>query len=69
MVHEFPVEPVDSALIKDTNGYGDCFVGGFLSQLVRGRHTVGCLGCGWLAAAAVIQSYGCSFHDHPLFVC
>jgi adenosine kinase len=34
---EFPINPMKKDLIKDTNGCGDAFVGGFLSQLAQNK--------------------------------
>lgn len=35
-IQEFPVIEVDDAMIKDTNGAGDSFAGGFLAEIARG---------------------------------
>jgi adenosine kinase len=61
--HKF--ENVDKALIKDTNGCGDAFVGGFLSQLVQKKSLEDCLNVGSYAAHVVIQHWGCSYPDTP----
>ncbi|KAK7115892.1 uncharacterized protein [Littorina saxatilis] len=66
-IHEIPVEPIDPSLIVDTNGCGDSFVGGFLSQLAQGRSVDDCVRCGSYAAKVVIQNYGCSFPPKPEF--
>ncbi|KAK3096548.1 hypothetical protein FSP39_001185 [Pinctada imbricata] len=66
-VREIPVHAVDKSLIKDTNGCGDAFVGGFLSQLVQKRSIDACLRAGSYAARTVIQYYGCNFPDKPDF--
>ncbi|XP_046370695.2 adenosine kinase 1-like isoform X2 [Haliotis rufescens] len=66
-VSVYPVKPVDPSVIKDTNGCGDSFVGGFLSQLVQGRSIDECVRCGSYAAKAVIQHYGCTFPPKPDF--
>lgn len=58
-VKEYSVEAIDPDLIKDTNGCGDSFVGGFLSQLVQGGSLEDCMKCGFYAAKVVIQHYGC----------
>ena len=68
-VREVPVDPVDPTLIKDTNGCGDSFVGGFLSQLAQGRPLEDCTACGSYAAKVVIQNYGCTFPQTPDFSC
>lgn len=67
-VTEIPVVPVEKELIKDTNGCGDAFVGGFLSQFVLGKPTETCIQCGSYAAREVIQNYGCNFPEKPNFV-
>ncbi|XP_062606090.1 uncharacterized protein LOC134267903 [Saccostrea cucullata] len=67
-IKEIPVVPVEKHLIKDTNGCGDSFVGGFLSQFVQGKTTEICLKCGTYAAREVIQNYGCNFPEKPNFV-
>lgn len=67
-IQELPVVPVERHLIKDTNGCGDSFVGGFLSQFVQGKHTEICLQCGIYAAKEVIQNYGCHFPEKPNFL-
>jgi adenosine kinase len=66
-VTEIPVVPIPKELIKDTNGCGDAFVGGFLSQLAQGRSLEDCLRCGSYAAKVVIQNYGCTFPPKPDF--
>lgn len=67
-IQEIAVVPVKKDLIKDTNGCGDAFVGGFLSQFVQGEHTETCIQCGTYAAREVIQNYGCNFPEKPNFV-
>lgn len=56
-----PVKPLRQDQIKDTNGAGDAFTGGFLSQIVLGRSLKECVQCGIYSAAYVIQHSGCSF--------
>jgi adenosine kinase len=57
-VTEYPVEPLAKELLVDTNGAGDAFVGGFLSQLVRGRDVEACVKAGHWAARHIIQVSG-----------
>ncbi|KAK4002500.1 hypothetical protein OUZ56_004324 [Daphnia magna] len=47
--------------IVDTNGAGDAFVGGFISQLLHGRPIDVCVRCGVWAATQIIQQDGCTF--------
>lgn len=67
MVTEHPIEPVDPRIIKDTNGCGDAFVGGFMSQLAQGKPLNDCLRCGFYASKVVIQHFGCNYPDKPNF--
>ena len=60
-VMTFPVEKLAKELLVDTNGAGDAFVGGFLSQLVRDKPLEECVRAGHFAARTIIQRSGCSF--------
>lgn len=64
-VTEYIVKPVDHSLIKDTNGCGDAFVGGFLSQLAQRKSVEECLKCGFYASRVVIQYFGCNYPEKP----
>ena len=66
-VTTYPIKPVDKADIKDTNGCGDAFVGGFLAQSVQGKSLEECVRCGAYAAKVVIQHWGCNYPDQPDF--
>lgn len=66
-VEEFAVEPLDKELIVDTNGAGDAFVGGFLSQWVLGEDIARCVAAGHYAARVVIQQSGCVLPGKPEF--
>ena len=66
-VTEYPILPIDKSTIKDTNGCGDAFVGGFLSQLVQGRPLEDCVRCGNYAAHTILQHWGCNYPDTPDF--
>ena len=65
--YEYPIKPIDKSTIRDTNGCGDAFVGGFLSQLLRGRHLEECVRCGHYAAHTILQHWGCNYPDSPDF--
>uniref|UniRef100_H2Y553 Adenosine kinase n=1 Tax=Ciona savignyi TaxID=51511 RepID=H2Y553_CIOSA len=58
---EHPIIPLDKSKIVDTNGAGDAFVGGFLSQLVTGMTISECVQGGHFAANLIIQRSGCTF--------
>jgi len=59
--------------IKDTNGAGDCFVAGFISQFLLGADLDVCIAAGHYCAWKVIQSVGCSLTGKcefdPVSVC
>jgi len=59
-VSQYPAIAVPSEKIIDTNGAGDAFVGGFISQLLQGRPMEICARCGIWAATQIIQQDGCS---------
>jgi len=60
-VEVFPVEALPRELLVDTNGAGDAFVGGFLSQLLLGKSISECVRAGHFAARTIIQRSGCTF--------
>lgn len=64
-VVEYTVPPVPIESIVDTNGAGDAFVGGYLSQLMLSQPVDVCVATGHAAAAAIIQQNGCQFVGEP----
>uniref|UniRef100_A0A803TZQ8 Adenosine kinase n=1 Tax=Anolis carolinensis TaxID=28377 RepID=A0A803TZQ8_ANOCA len=66
-VKSFPVLISDQSEIVDTNGAGDAFVGGFLSQLVYDRPLTECIRAGHYAASVIIKRSGCTFPEKPDF--
>lgn len=56
-----PPKPIRKDEIRDTNGCGDAFVGGFLSQLIQGKSLEQCVDCGAYAASVVIKYFGCDY--------
>jgi adenosine kinase len=62
VVTEYAVVPLDKSLLVDTNGAGDAFVGGFLSQLVLkdAASMKDCVDAGHYAAKYIIQVSGTS---------
>ncbi|KAL3159585.1 hypothetical protein ABBQ38_009998 [Trebouxia sp. C0009 RCD-2024] len=60
-----PVITLPKEKVVDTNGAGDAFVGGFLSQLVVGKDVLECCRAGNFAAHVVIQRSGCTFPEKP----
>lgn len=67
VVTEHPILPITQEEIVDTNGAGDAWVGGFLSQLVLGRGLEDCIRGGHYAANVVIKRMGCTFPPKPDF--
>lgn len=59
-VSEYGVETLEKDLLVDTNGAGDAFVGGFLSELVQGKSTEDAVKAGHWAARYIIQQSGCT---------
>ncbi|VVD00605.1 unnamed protein product [Leptidea sinapis] len=55
-----PVSILSEEQIVDTNGAGDAFTGGFLSQMVLGKSYESCVKCGIYTASHVIQHSGCT---------
>jgi len=66
-VETFPVLEIDPKDIVDTNGAGDAFVGGFLSELVQEKALEQCVRAGHYAANVIIRQAGCTFPDKPDF--
>jgi adenosine kinase len=58
VVTEYPVELLAKEQLVDTNGAGDAFVGGFLSELVQGSTIDDCVKAGHWAARFIIQTSG-----------
>ncbi|XP_023946398.1 uncharacterized protein LOC112051829 [Bicyclus anynana] len=56
-----PVTELSREQIVDTNGAGDAFTGGFLSQMVLGKPWDVCVKCGIYTATHIIQHSGCTF--------
>ncbi|KAG6427437.1 hypothetical protein SASPL_111682 [Salvia splendens] len=63
----FPVIRLPKEKLIDTNGAGDAFVSGFLSQLVLGRPIEDCVKAGCYAANVIIQRSGCTYPEKPDF--
>ncbi|KAJ8013505.1 hypothetical protein DPEC_G00030480 [Dallia pectoralis] len=63
----FPVLDINQEDIVDTNGAGDAFVGGFLSELVQDKPLEECIRAGHYAANVIIRRAGCTFPEKPSF--
>ena len=64
---EYPVVLLDQSKIVDTNGAGDSFVGGFLSEIAKGNSTEQAIKAGQYCASEVIQQSSCSFPAEKKF--
>lgn len=62
-----PVSKLSREQIVDTNGAGDAFTGGFLSQMVLGKSWETCVKCGIYSATHIIQHSGCTFSGNSDF--
>jgi adenosine kinase len=61
----FSVDVANVDNIVDANGAGDAFVGGFLSQLIRGRDLVNCISAGNYAASVILGVSGTVLSGTP----
>lgn len=68
VVTEYPVDALPRELLVDTNGAGDAFVGGFLSQLAKGKSHSECVRAANFAARTIIQRSGCTFPQECSFI-
>ncbi|KAK7285036.1 hypothetical protein RJT34_19793 [Clitoria ternatea] len=66
-VKTFPVPLLPKEKLIDTNGAGDAFVGGFLSQLILEKPIEDCVRAGSYAANVIIQRSGCTYPEKPDF--
>jgi adenosine kinase len=64
----FPVKNVSPEHIVDTNGAGDSFAGGFLSQYMKGKSLDKCMKAGHWAAAVIIQKRGCQIPNDIRYI-
>ena len=60
LLQDFP-QQIKSSDIIDSNGAGDAFFGGFLSQLMQGKSLLACCRCGNEIAKVVLKNIGCTF--------
>jgi adenosine kinase len=66
-VTEYPVIELPKEKLKDTNGAGDSYVGGFLAGLALGRPIAECHNAAAYAASVIVQTSGCQFSGVPEF--
>lgn len=61
------VKQMEESQIRDTDGAGDAFVGGFLAKYIQGCAIEECLNCGVLAAQETMKNVGCSFNSDRMY--
>jgi len=66
-VTEYPVIELPKEKLKDTNGAGDSYVGGFLAGLALGKPIEECHKAAAYAASVIVQTSGCQFSGVPDF--
>eukprot|EP00746_Dinoflagellata_sp_MGD_P010718 gnl/MRDRNA2_/MRDRNA2_122252_c0_seq1.p1 gnl/MRDRNA2_/MRDRNA2_122252_c0~~gnl/MRDRNA2_/MRDRNA2_122252_c0_seq1.p1 ORF type:complete len:478 (-),score=117.95 gnl/MRDRNA2_/MRDRNA2_122252_c0_seq1:103-1536(-) len=66
-VREYPIIKLPKSKLKDTNGAGDAYVGGFLYGLVQEKDMTYCTTAGAYAASVIVQRSGCTFPAKPSF--
>ncbi|QLQ78598.1 hypothetical protein HG537_0A08450 [Torulaspora globosa] len=62
----YPVRPLESSKIVDTNGAGDAFAGGFMAALTQGKSLETAVDMGQWLAALSIQEIGPSYPKNKL---
>lgn len=67
-VLEFPVPQLKEEELVDTNGAGDAFTGGFLSQFIQGKPLDTCMKCAIYCATECVKRLGCAFPKECKFV-
>lgn len=60
---KFEVQKLNENEIVDTNGAGDSFVGGFLSQLYLNKSIDQCVMAGCKLSREVVKRSGCTFPE------
>ncbi|RIB12283.1 adenosine kinase [Gigaspora rosea] len=65
-INEYPIIPAKPEEIVDTNGAGDSFVGGFLSQYVQGKTIGECVNAGHWLANINIKRMGPTFPEEKI---
>ena len=63
-VQEYPVAALSADQIVDTNGAGDSFVGGFLSQILQGKDVPTAIRAGIYLSSEIVQRSGCTFPEN-----
>lgn len=67
IAEEYQVPALAREQVIDTNGAGDSFVGGFLSQIVQGKDIPTAVRAGIYLSSQVIQRDGCTFPEVNTF--
>ena len=67
-IYQFFAPKIKDELIRDFNGAGDAFLGGFLSQYMKGNSIENCAKIGIEAATVIIKNIGCTFKKEYNFL-
>jgi len=59
-VTEYSVPALAKEDIKDVNGAGDAFVGGFMASLIQGKSEKECVDAGHYASSVILKVSGCA---------
>ena len=62
-VREVPVPDLQPQLVRDTNGAGDAFVGGFIAALISEDSVAQCVLAAISVAQTVLKTSGCCFNN------
>lgn len=60
IITKYPVPKLAKEEIKDVNGAGDSFVGGFMAALIQGKSEKECVNAGHYAASCILKVSGCA---------
>lgn len=66
-VKEYEIRRMSIDEIKDTNGAGDAFAGGFLAKYIQGCSTEVALRSGIATAQEIIKNVGCCFDTEKMY--
>lgn len=64
-IKEYPVKQLPKEEIVDTNGAGDAFAAGFISQFVQKKSLDECIAAASYAAQAIIKQSGAYYPSYP----
>ena len=66
-IHQYFANKISNDEIVDLNGAGDAFMGGFLSEYLKGSSINECCRIGTEAASVILHNVGCTFPKNLIF--